>query len=65
MRDSGLSMNQIDNSIVNDITSNADSIPQLPNILSRNINIDGYSLTYDVTRLPNGNISVSTYYPGQ
>ena len=66
VRHSGLSMDQIDNAIVNDIINSIDNrvIPTVPQSTSNTININGYSLTYDVTRLPNGNISVSTYYPG-
>ena len=66
VRDSGLSMNQIDNAIADDIANNVDvsTLRQVPAMTSNNININGYSLTYDVTVLPNGNVSVSTYYPG-
>lgn len=66
VRASGLSMDQIDHAIVNDIVNNLDvsSLPRLPRVTQNQVIINGYRLTYEVTRLPNGNLSVSTYYPG-
>lgn len=65
IRDSGLSMAQVDDAIVIDIAKKQfDEIPLLPKTTSATIEIDGYALTYDITKLPNGNISVPTYYPG-
>lgn len=67
VRNSGLSMDQIDGAVVDDIAKNMNTIdmPTVPASASRTIDIDGYSLTYDVTTLKNGTISVSTYYPGE
>ena len=68
VRDSGLSMDQVDSAILNDIKNNVNisSIPTIPaRKMPKNININGYSLTYDIIKLPNGRISVSTYYPGR
>ena len=66
VRDSGLSMNQIDNAIVNDISRNVDirALPTVPARRDVTINIDGYSLTYRASRLRDGTVSVSTYFPG-
>ena len=67
VRDSGLSMDQVDNAIVNDIANNVDidNLPTVPRTEQRVIDIDGYKLGYDVTVLPNGNVSISTYYPAE
>ncbi|OPH36792.1 DUF637 domain-containing protein, partial [Moraxella atlantae] len=65
VKHTGLSMDTIDNAIVNDLVHNTklSTIPNVPNYIDRPINIQGHSITYRVTKLPNGEITVTTYFP--
>ncbi|MDP8100372.1 RHS repeat domain-containing protein [Phocoenobacter atlanticus] len=65
VRDSGLSMNEIDNAIVNDISNNVNEIKTIPKITERTIDIDGYKLTYRAGKSSSGDIMVATYFPGK
>lgn len=70
VRTTGLSMDEIDNAIINDLTSNVD-LSKIPTPPFRNgqkgkdipILIQGHKITYRVVKLPNGEFSINTFFP--
>lgn len=63
-------MDDIDSAIVKDLINNRD-LSKIPTPPFRNgqkgqdiaITIQGHSITYRVVKLPNGELSVNTYFP--
>lgn len=61
VKSTGLSMDQVDDAIMNDVVLRQGIITNAPAQMS--ITVGGHRIGYDVMKLPNGRISVSTYYP--
>lgn len=69
VRDTGLSMNTIDNAIVRDVTNNVNisKLPVFPNKTGQKaqevtIDVQGHSITYRAAKLPSGEVTINTYY---
>ena len=69
VRDTGLSMDTIDNAIVRDVTNNVNisKLPVFPNKTGQKaqevtIDVQGHSITYRAAKLPSGEVTINTYY---
>lgn len=66
VRESGLSRDQIENAIVNDLLTEQDisTIPRVPRYVDKVVEVEGYAVGYRVNVLPNGTVNIGTYFPG-
>ena len=66
VRESGLSRDQIENAIVNDLLTVQDisTIPRVPRYVDKVVEVEGYAVGYRVNVLPNGTVNIGTYFPG-